>query len=222
MRTYHKLKNQAIVLRRTGKTYTEIQEMLKSPIPPSTLSDWFKHTEFSLEEKALILENGKERIRMGNSKTVFKKRIKKLAYIKSTQKHFTYLKDLLDNKDIAKISLVILYLAEGSKHTTGSFCLGNSDPHIIELYLRLLRSCYPIDERKFRCTVQHRADQDAETLKKIWSEITRIPLDQFYGYKPDKRTIGFPTKKVDYKGVCRIDYLSAAVYNEVQIISELL
>jgi len=196
--------------------------MLASPIPSSTLSNWFKHISFSTKEMDRILLNGKSRIRQGNGKTLLKRRIKKAAYIKSTQEHFAYLKDLLDDKDIAKISLAILYLTEGSKHTTGSFCLGNSDPHIIKLFLRLLRNCYPIDEKKFRCTVQHRADQDARALKSFWSEITRIPLNQFYGYKPDKRTIGIPTKKVDYKGVCRIDYLSAAVYNEIQIISGLL
>jgi hypothetical protein len=222
MRAYRKFKSQAIVLRRSGKTYTEIQEILKSPIPPSTLSDWFKDAEFSPEEDERILLHGKERIRQGSKKAVLIKKVKNIAYFKSIQEQFIYLKEFLNDKDIAKISLAVLYLAEGSKHRGGSLCLGNSDPHIIRLYLRLLRNCYEIDERKFRCTVQHRADQNAKVLKLFWSEITLIPLSQFYGYNPDKRTIGIPTKKVDYKGVCRIDYLSTAVYNEVRTIGGLL
>jgi hypothetical protein len=104
----------------------------------------------------------------------------------------------------------------------GTLCLGNSNPDIIRLFLRLLRKCFPIDKKKFRCTVQHRADQDSKMLKLFWSEVTHIPLDQFYCYKPDERTISLTTKKVDYKGVCRIDYLSTAVYNEVQVIAGLL
>ena len=117
--------------------------------------------------------------------------------------------------------MVILYLCEGSKHNKASPCFGNSNPDIIRLFLKLLRACYPIDERKFRCTVQCRADQDIEALMLFWSKTTLIPIEQSYRPRIDKRTIGVPTKKVDYKGVCRIDYLSTAVYNEVQIIGGL-
>jgi hypothetical protein len=147
---------------------------------------------------------------------------KKIAYIKSTREQVSYLKKLLNDKDIAKVCLAILYLGEGSKTSKGSLCLGNSNPNIIRLFLRLLRLSYLIDEKKFRITVQHRADQDSEALKLFWSDVTHIPLTQFYSHKPDKRTFGFPTQKVDYKGVCRIDYLSTAVYNEVQVIGGLL
>lgn len=116
----------------------------------------------------------------------------------------------------------MLYLCEGSKRNGGSLCFGNSDPTIIRLFLRLFRICYPVDEGKFRCTVQCRADQDLKQLPLFWSKVTQIPLNQFYRSRVDQRTIGLPTKKVDYKGVCRIDYFSAAIYNELRVVGGLL
>lgn len=221
-RKYIKFKVQAIALRRGGQTYTEIQETLKLPISSSTLSDWFKYAEFSSDERELIALHGKERIQNGSIKTASIKKAKRDAYFQSIHDDFFYLKDFLENKEIAKLGLVMLYLCEGSKTNKGSLCFGNSNPDIIKLFLRLFRNSYPVDETKLRCTVQCRADQDTEELKLFWAQVTNIPFEQFYKPKIDKRTIGIPTKKLDYKGVCRIDYFSAAIYNELLTIGRLL
>ena len=63
-----------------------------------------------------------------------------------------------------------------------------------------------------------RADQNTKKLEKFWSNITRIPLSQFYKPRKDARTIGKPTKRKDYKGVCKIDYFSADIYTELMMI----
>ena len=84
--------------------------------------------------------------------------------------------------------------------------------------MKLLRQCYDIDEKNFRCTLQCRADQDIIGLQEFWSKVTKIPLPQFYKSQIDPRTIGRPSKKFDYKRVCRIDYFSSYVYNELTII----
>jgi hypothetical protein len=125
------------------------------------------------------------------------------------------MKELIQQRDIAKIALAMLYLGEGSKCTKGSLMFGNSNPGIIRLFLNLLRSCYNIDEKKFRCTLQCRADQNIKKLEKFWSQTTGVPPNQFYQARIDKRTIGKPSKKPDYKGVCRIDYFSADIFNEL-------
>jgi hypothetical protein len=195
---------------------------LQIKIPPSTLSNCFKKTDFSQAEKQRIILNGKARIKAGTTKTIALKTIKReLRRRNIIKKHF-YLKNILEDPDVSKIALVALYLCEGSKRNTGSLCFGNSNSQIIALFLRLFRMCYPVDEKKFRCTVQCRADQNQENLTLFWSKITDIPLAQFYQSRVDKRSIGLPTKKVDYKGVCRIDYFSSAIYNELKIIGEML
>lgn len=133
-----------------------------------------------------------------------------------------YMTWMLENRNIAKISLSLLFLTEGSKRKKGSLVFCNSDPEVIELFLRLLRFCYSIHEEKFRCTVQCRADQDVKRLEKFWSQKTSIAIRQFSKAQVDKRTVGKPTKKFEYMGVCRIVYYSAAVFNDLLDASALI
>ncbi len=99
---------------------------------------------------------------------------------------------------------------------------GNSDPFIINLFVSLLRYCYSVDECKFRCTIQCRADQNIKELELFWSRVTKIPLLQFYKARVDPRTVNKPSKKKDYKGVCRIDYFSADLFFEIIKIPEII
>jgi hypothetical protein len=143
-------------------------------------------------------------------------------YLKSIEERVSHFKDILRDKNVAKISLAMLYLGEGSKTHKASLMFGNSNPDIIKLFLDLLRYCYNINEEKFRCTVQCRADQDIKKLESFWSELTKIPRGQFYGARIDPRTMGKKTKKINYKGVCRIDYFSADIFLELEKITEIL
>jgi len=94
-------------------------------------------------------------------------------------KRNNHLPFVLKNKNTAKIALAMLYLGEGSKNPKrGSLMFGNSDPLVMSLFLDLLKYCYEIDESKFRCTLQCRADQNIEELEDFWSRVTRIPLSQ--------------------------------------------
>lgn len=122
---------------------------------------------------------------------------------------------MLQDRDIAKIVLVTLYMCEGTKNGVASVVFCNSDPVIIKLFLHLLRTVYAVEETKMRCTVYFRADQDETVLKKYWSTITGIPLGQFYDHSVDKRTIGKKTMKKEYKGVCRIDYFSSLTFYDI-------
>jgi len=124
------------------------------------------------------------------------------------------------DKNIQKIALVMLYLAEGSKTDRRSVMFGNSSPGVIRLFLNLLRAAFPVDEKKFRVTVQCRADQNVPSLERFWSDLTRIPRRQFYRAQIDRRSINKPTRKVEYKGVCRIDYFSSAIDFELKHIAE--
>ncbi|MFH1404822.1 MAG: hypothetical protein ABIH21_01835 [Patescibacteria group bacterium] len=138
------------------------------------------------------------------------------------------LKSIIDygnTKEGKQIQLAMLYFGEGTKNRKrGCLTIGNSDPQLIKHFLHLLRTCYMLDESKFRCTVQCRADQNSDLLTIFWSEQTNIPLTQFYKTQVDKRTIGKPTKKLNYKGVCRIDYFNSNIFHEMiscyQILSQ--
>jgi len=212
------LKERVLLLRREGKTYGEIQTLLGKKIPKSTLSNWCKSIHFSSGQ----LNRMERRIRrggeIGRATALATKRAKRESYMNALFERNVPLRAVVfSNKDVAKVALAILYLAEGGKRQKGSLMFGNSDPHIVGLFLELLRFVYEVDIRKFRCTVQCRADQDTKMLNRFWSKLTGIPLLQFYKPRIDVRTIGMKSRKPHYKGVCRIDYFSANIYNDLLV-----
>ena len=91
---------------------------------------------------------------------------------------------------------------------------------MIKVFLLLLRSCYILDESKFRMSVQCRADQKQKELIKFWGEITGINISQYYATKVDKRSIGKPTLKTTYRGVCVIHYFDTDLQCELQFLGE--
>lgn len=217
------IREKATRLRKKGKTYLEIQKSLKVAIPKSTLSGWCSKVKLPKEYqdriRKIVLNNAEK----GREIALVINRVKREKYLKSIIDRNKHLAKVLKNKDIAKIALAILYLGEGAKdYKRGSVMFGNADPFIISLFLYLLRYCFNINEDKFRCTLQCRADQDIKTLEKFWSRVAKIPLSQFYKARIDPRTIGKPSKKLDYKGVCKIDYFSAEIFIELMQIPKII
>ncbi len=216
------IRRDARLLRRKGFSFLDIQNRLGIKIPKSTLSYWLKDIVLPPAAQLKIKEaqrRGLIKARRGAISEKNRKRASRLAGIENTYRD---LPPLLARNDVAMIALALLYLCEGGKHRTASLVFGNTDPKVIQLFLVLLRRCFSLDEKKFRCTVQGRADQDFPTLKKYWSSITEIPVERFYKPQIDKRTIGKPTRKFGYKGVCRIDYFSSDVFTTITKVTEML
>jgi len=216
------LKIKAVKLRRQGKTYTEIQGALKTSIPKSTLSNWCKDVRLPKAYQDRIQRIICDNAERGREIALIVNRINREKYLKSVADRNKHLKSIFRDKDVGKIALAMLYLGEGSKGwRRASIHFANSDPFVISLFLYLLRYCYKLDEKKFRCTLQCRADQDTKKLDKFWADVTKIPLSQFYKPKIDPRTKGKPTRKKDYKGVCCVNYFSADLFIELMQIPKI-
>lgn len=218
---YH-LKPRVIKLRKLGKTYGEIRKSLGVNIPKSTLSDWCRDIPLSTQQQELIKRLMKTASDKGLATAWTVNKARRVKYIKTVKERVQHLSEQLKDKGTAKIALAMLYLGEGAKTIKGSLMFGNSDPSAIGLFLKLLRYCYVVNESKFRCTLQCRADQNIRGLEKFWSGITKIPLAQFYKARVDPRTIGKPSKNLDYRGVCRIDYFSGDTFMELKQIVEVI
>lgn len=214
--------NRVQVLRSSGKTYGDIRNILKEKIPKSTLSYWCRRIPLPTEYNHKIKEIIKNNAAKGRAVALLVNKKKRKQYLETISRRNAHLPKLLKDKDVAKLTLAILYLTEGSRKQRGSLTLGNSDPMIIRLFLKLLRLCYVVDEEKLRCTLQCRADQKIKELEEFWSKTTNIPLNLFYKAQIDPRTIDRPSKNLDYKGVCRINYFSANVFNELKSIYDLV
>lgn len=210
---FYSLKPKVINLRKSGKTYGEIIKVIGQSIPKSTLSDWCRNIYLNSKQRKKIEKKVKDNCAKGMAVAWVVNKERRQKYLNSIVERNKHLSKILKNKDVCKVALSMLYLGEGTKGLTrGSLRVGNSDPFVIDLFLNLMRKCYKIDEKKFRCTVLCRADQNIKKLETYWSDITKIPLSQFYKARIDPRTIGKPTKKLDYKGVCVIDYFSADLF----------
>ncbi len=221
MKKWDKIRAIAVALRVQGKTYPEIQKALGIYVPKGNLFYWFKKIKLTPEQAEKIHRQNLQSLEGSRLKAhaVLKQRRERyLASVINRVRDFVY---VLNSKKTAKVVLAVLYITEGSK-SQGSICFGNSDPYIISLFLHLLRFCYNIDEQKLRCTVQCRADQNIKELESFWAKITGVSKDLFSKPQVDPRTIGKPTKKPNYKGVCRIQYYSADISLELRAITKVM
>ncbi|MBI4253033.1 hypothetical protein HY623_02520 [Candidatus Uhrbacteria bacterium] len=216
------IKLRAQELRKKGKTYSEIRSAIGVPVPKPTLSYWLGD---------IVLEqNHKKRIELLSACNLAKGRSIRIRQRRELkEKNFHFLKKEFENpiRDLTvhqkKLLLALLYLGEGGKAARRAAVLfGNSDPKVIRIFLWLMRTSYAIDESKFRGTVQCRADQNIKKLERFWSKESNIPLENFLKAQIDKRSIGRPTRKKDYRGVLRIDYYSANIFHELMNLSEII
>lgn len=211
-------------LRVTGKTYGEIRQSLKLPIPKSTLSEWCKNVKLPVNYAKRIADLNLNNLNKGRFIAQEINKIKREEFFKKIEQKNLPIAIAIKNLEAAKIALAMLCLGEARKYTPkgGTFSLGSSDPRIIVIFLELLKICFNFNLEKVRCTVQCRADQNTDALEKFWISVTDIPKRLFYNTRIDPRTIGKPTKKKSYKGVLKVDYFDTKVHLELESLAQLI
>lgn len=207
-------------LRQRGYTYSEIQQLVGCKIPKNTFTGWFKNIHLSDVAKERIMVKIKESGSVGRAIAWQNTRRRREQLLERIYGNLNNEFQALDTLT-AKIILSILYLGEGGK-TNEWIRFGNSDPKIIDLFLRLLKYTYCIDETKLRGRLQCRADQDITKLEEFWSVISKIPPSQFGKALVDKRTVGKPTKRESYKGVFVVEYYSNSLFLELKFLSDII
>lgn len=219
----HNIKDAVRDLRTKGKTYSEIKQKLNLRISKSTLSNWCEAVVLPKSYSKKLAKLKQNNLLMAQEAARASIKVKQDRLISDiVLRNEKYVKNIKD-KNILKIILSMLYLGEGAKWKSHrGLMLGSSEPIIIKLYIKLLYVCYGIGIDKLRCRVSYRADQNINSLQRYWSKITLIPLKNFYKTIPDPRTIGKPTKKKEYKGVCVLTCGGTEIQLELQEIPKLL
>lgn len=95
----------------------------------------------------------------------------------------------------------MLYWAEGGKKNGIDFT--NSDPEMIRLAMLWLREVCQVPEYRFRATIYYHSGQNEEEMKRYWSRIAGIPLDQFRKSIFKQEGTGH-RKQILYMGTCKI------------------
>lgn len=222
---YKSIREEARKLRSRGKTYSEIKKLLGIKISKSTLSYWVKDIKLPSSYKEKIVELNLNHLKKIRSQALIVNRKKRIEYLKSIESINRPIAEKINEKPVSKIALAMLCLGEASKYRSkrrGAFTLGSSDKRIVILFLEFLKQCFNFHIDKIRCTVQCRADQNTARLEEYWQKVTKIPPKLFYKARIDPRTIGKPTKKKEYKGVLRVDYLDTNVQLELESLADLV
>jgi len=194
-------KEAAILLRKKGKTYSEIQAKI-GPLAKGTLSRWLKPIKLTASQKDRIQKKINDRGALGRQKggwTNHQKRILRINRIQEIAKE----QFLALSKDTIFLSGLVLYLAEGSKKTE-RFEFMNSDPCLIKFMIRWLKQFNKITNNSIKARLYIHAIYSDKEHERFWAKFLKIGLNQFHKtiYKP---TVHVLKKNPEYRGCLRIE-----------------
>ncbi|MCL4367495.1 helix-turn-helix domain-containing protein [Patescibacteria group bacterium] len=202
------IRHKAITLRKRGFSIKEIAAKLQ--IAQSTSSLWLSHIALSKNAQKRLASR---RI-LGQYKSIQIKKIVKDNQRKMMEKYsLEILSRLSPSKEFMKLCCALVWWCEGNKDTK-SVKFTSSDTTLIRNFLYFLRSGFDIDETKFRALVHIHKYHNDLAQKKFWSEITKIPLAQFYNsYRKPNTGRRF---KENYPGCLAVAYYDAKIAKELE------
>jgi hypothetical protein len=165
------LKRKALSLRKKGLSYNEIRKHV--PVAKSSLSLWLKHIPLSEEHRGRLYTKQVEFLShgMASQKERRKKQIESIV-LEARKEISTPL-----SPETYRLLGAALYWAEGSK--TNGFEITNSDPVLILFMVDWFEKVFQIPRTSLRVSMNIYRQQNEPDLKKFWSEITGIPLQNF-------------------------------------------
>ena len=97
-----------------------------------------------------------------------------------------------------------LYAGDGAK-SGGAVKFANSNPDLIGFFCAWFRAFFDVDEARLRVRLYLHDDLDLHEAERFWSQITRIPTDQFNdAYRPIARSTRRTNRHVH--GCCHVIY----------------
>jgi len=210
-------KKEAVLLRRRGYSYSEIQKLIPN-LAKSTLSYWLRNIDLSPKQQKRIVDKmrsaGEKSRQKGawTNKKKAKDRINKIQEIAESQ----FAQYVLDPLFVTGVAL---YWAEGSKKSK-YFQFMNSDPKLIQLMLKFIgRFGASADSIKIRIYA-HEVYQ-CENIDSYWLSVVGLPRSNFRKtvIKPSSHSI---KKNDDYKGCCRIEVSGSELFWKIVKWQEML
>lgn len=173
-------KEAAIKLRKLGKSYNQINSLLK--IPKSTLSIWLKNIKLSKKAQIKI----QSRTNVAISKLIA--RNKQKTFIAKEKHDKMYELGMKESGKLLKDSLfllgVSLYWAEGYKRgATGSkwksIDFTNSDPQMIEIMVLFFIKFLHLKKSDIKIQIMIHNKKDIDKSINFWHNLTGIPKTNF-------------------------------------------
>ena len=204
-----KEKQRAIFLRKAGKSYSQIKQILK--VSKSTLSRWLQDYPLPLwrirelrDQNQVRIENYRE-TRREKREAVLKE-----IYVREKKKILP-----LSNRDMF-IGGLLLYLGEGGKTKPYELSLSNTDPATIKIFIYWLTKILQVPRNKLKIKMHFYKDMNIDQKTKFWSRELRIPLSQFnkpYVKKTFYRSITY--KRGFGHGTCNVIICDAGLTKRI-------
>lgn len=170
-----KLREKSIEMRKQGYSVAEVSKLLA--VAKGSVSSWVKDVILTPEQKLHLK-------RKTHSPEVIEKR--RMSRLKNESGKKAKLIDLA-SKEIRKIDHNMLkmiglglYWGEGAKTMKGMARVSNSDPTIIKLAMRFFREVCEVPNDRFRGHIHIHSKEAVVDAERYWSQITGIPISQFY------------------------------------------
>lgn len=203
-------KEQAIALREKGYSLKEISDELS--VAKSSASLWTQNVKMSKSALKRLEAKVKKCVIISSQKHVAITNAERAAFF---EKAMRKIKNNFPNipRDEAKFYTTLIYWCEGAKSTDNIIKFANSDPKLVRFFLAVFRQGFDLKMDKFKAILHLHEYHNENQQIKFWSEVTGIPIDQFYNsyHKPHtgKRI------KPDYPGCITINYYDKIVAREV-------
>ncbi len=198
---YSLFKTKAIKLRRKGLSYGEIKKEVN--VSKSTLSLWLKHIPLRPEHRKRLYTKQVQILARG-SQSQRERRLREVQRIieeaeREIRKPLSF--------ESYRLMGAALYWAEGSKGKR--FQMTNSDPYLILFTVKWIKSIFNISAKNLKARLNIYSQQNDKEVKKFWSELTGIPLENFsksYIKPPNK---GYKKNNL-YYGTIRVEIPKSA------------
>jgi predicted transcriptional regulator len=171
----------AIKLRKSGKSYSQINRLLG--VPKSTLSYWLKDLVISKIAQGKINKRAYEKsikslIKRNKNQTFLARERAEKIKKEAKQEFLKFFKDPLF------IAGVSLYWAEGYKKGAHgskwkSVDFANSDPEMIKIMMKFFRKFCEVEENRFRIQLISHPNINLNKAIEFWSIKTNISRKQF-------------------------------------------
>lgn len=170
-------REQALQLRKKGKSYKEIAQI--TGIPKSTLSGWLQHYKWSgvVRKRLSKIQNQNARLRMITI-TDKARAQRKILYQRHRDEASLRFED--NFRDPFFVAGLMLYWGEGdNKLSNGKIRISNSDPMVLKFFRVFMRR-YLVDiYEKLKISLVLYPDLKDVPTRKYWSEKVGMPLDKF-------------------------------------------
>lgn len=195
---------EALQLRREGKSYSQIKKNLG--VSKSTLSGWLHN--FPLTKSQLELLGPKSEIRIEHyraTRKIQREQVFQESYMSEQLKILP-----LSKRDIF-IAGLMLYWGEGTKCTPSSVSFANTDPAAVKMFLKWIIECYRANKNDVWVRLHLYKDMNIGKEITFWSGRLALPKTRFK--KPYIKDSSL--QRITYKGGFGHGTCNILIYNAI-------